>query len=164
MPLPSSARIWLVLSLALNLFMAGAIASYLFVGRDHGHHRGAPWRGHSLHPRVLRKLLPEQDQPVLDAILQAHRPRIRERVKALRDARGAVAQAMRAEPFERRQLEAALTGLRSRETEMAEAAQAMALELAARVSPEGRARLAEQMKPRKFRRRGGPDEHPPPGD
>ncbi len=159
----SSARVWLVASLALNLFMAGAIAAQFLAGRGPGFpHHSAHGPAHSMHPRVLRAVLPEQDQAVLEETLQKHRPTIRPRVKALREARRGVAEALRAEPFERRNLEAALATLRVREAEMAAAAQGMTAELASRVSPQARSKLAEQMKPRKHRwrdrREGGPGE------
>lgn len=158
----SSTRTWLVVSLALNVFMAGAIASYFVVGDERGFAPHRHSRAHTLHPRVLRKLLPAQDQTVLDETLKSHRPKIHERVRALRQARRNVADAMRAEPFDRPQLETALGELRARETAMAEAAQAMTTELAARVSPEGRSKLAAQMTPRKRRGRGPPEENRPP--
>jgi uncharacterized membrane protein len=143
-----TAWIILVLSLALNCFFLGVHASGWLSGHGaslfsrHDHPRrllGMP------HPRELFRALPDSAQPVLKDTMAAHRAEVRERITALAAARREVAAAMQAEPYERARLEAAFEVLRAREADVAAAAQATILDLADRLTPEDRARIADLM-------------------
>jgi len=139
-------RLLVVGSLALNLFGIGAIAADAIMddqghGGLFGHCRprlmGLP------SPRELREVLPESDQANLDNLLQAHRPQFRERLEKLFAARQAVADAIKAEPFDRAKVGAAFAGLREQEADMAAGAQDWLVEFVAGLHPEGRAKVAE---------------------
>lgn len=152
-------RIVLILSLALNVFVGSAAISswwrhgHVCLGPQVAQHR---WRSSRLPgPGELRRILPQSDQKVLNEVLSAHRPQIRERYRALKQTRKSVIEALRAEPFDQTRLETAFAGVRENENLLATTAQAMLTDLAGRISPEGRARLAQQLQSR-----GGPDKNP----
>ena len=139
-------RLLLVGSLALNLFGIGAIAADTIMD-DEGH---AGFFGHCRprliglpSPRELREVLPEGDQANLDNLLQAHRPQFRERLEKLFAARQAVADAIKAEPFDRAKVGAAFAGLREQEADITAGAQDWLVEFVAGLDPEGRAKVAE---------------------
>jgi uncharacterized membrane protein len=146
-------RLVLIASLALNLFAAGALATALATDRGwlpglRSHAR--PGRLIGLpNPRQLRAALPESGQRALDDALRAHGAEIRRRIHDLAAARLEVAAAIRAEPFERAGLDAALARLREREAAVAVATQAMMAELVERLDAEGRARVADLLPPRR---------------
>lgn len=144
-PLPRPRRWLLVGSLVLNVFLIGGIAAGLVV------RHGPPFFGHDRparligmpSPHKIRDALPANAQNVIDGVFEAHRRDMHSRIGQLREARRAVAAAMRAEPFDPAGLDAALAGLRAREAEVASAAHGAIAELAATLDPESRARLAE---------------------
>ncbi len=139
-------RFLLVGSLALNLFGIGAIAADAIMDRDghgglFGHCRprfmGLP------SPRELREVLPESDQAKLDSLLQANKAQFHQRLNELFAARQGVADAIKAEPFDRAKLETAFAALREREAGMATRTQDWLVDFVAGLDPASRARVAE---------------------
>jgi Spy/CpxP family protein refolding chaperone len=141
-------RIALVISLALNVFVAAAIVA------DAVTHRG--WVGEQLgfrdrrpdpfgvpSPRRLRGVLSEPDRAILEATMETHRPRFRDQLKGMFEARRAVADAVRAEPFDQAKLRTAFADLQARHGALASEAQEMLSDLVGRLGPEGRAKIAE---------------------
>lgn len=152
-----SRRWWIVLvvSLALNLFVAGALSTAWVVGRGVAPFWREARRPAALgmpNPRQLRAALNERQRPVLDEALRAHGPGIRDRIRQLAAARAEVAEAIRAEPFDRARLEAALARLREEEAAVAAATQGMVTEVVARLDADGRARVADLLPARRGRR------------
>jgi uncharacterized membrane protein len=152
-------RILVIASLALNVFGIGAIAADTIMGQDG---RGGlfwycrPPRFMGVpSPHELREVLPDSDDAKLDQLLQANRTRFHERLEALFAARQQVADAIRAEPFERAKLETAFAALREREEAMASGSQAWLADFIGRLDPEGRAKVAELLTRRHQRRDKG---------
>jgi uncharacterized membrane protein len=145
--LPRPLQLLLIGSLALNLFGIGAIAADAIMDGDgrgglFGH--GRPPRLTGLpSPRELRQVLPESDQAKLDTLLQANRAQFLQRLEALRAARQGVADAIKAEPFDRAKLETAFAALRERDAAMAAGSQGWLVDLIIGLDPEGRAKVAE---------------------
>ena len=153
-------RFLLVGSLALNLFGIGAIAADAIMDRDghgglFGHCRPPRFMGLPS-PRELREVLPENDRAKLDSLLQANKAEFRQRLDELFAARQVVADAIKAEPFDRAKLQTAFAALREREAAMAARAQDWLVEFVAGLDPEGRARVAELL----TRRHKPPDKGP----
>jgi uncharacterized membrane protein len=153
-------RLLLIGSLALNLFGIGAIAADAIMDRD-GH--GGLFGGHCRprfmglpSPRELREVLPESDQAKLDTLLQANRPQFRQRLDALFAARQGVADAIKAEPFDRARLVTAFGVLREQEAGMAAGAQDWLVDFVAGLDPQARAKVAELL----TRRHKPPDKGP----
>jgi uncharacterized membrane protein len=94
-------------------------------------------------PRELRDVLPESDQAKLDSLIQANKDRFHQRLDALFAARQGVADAIKAEPFDRAKLETAFGALREQEAGMAAGAQDWLVEFVAGLDPAGRAKVAE---------------------
>lgn len=150
-------RLVLILSLALNLFGAGAIAAGTVADRGwlantFGFHHRPPRMMGMPNPRQLHAVLPESGRAILKETLDAHRPRFRENLRGLFAARHAVAEAIKAVPFDRERLEAAFATLRDREARVAAAAQATMLDLVARLDAEERDTVAELLTVRQKRR------------
>ena len=152
-----STRIVLIASLALNVFALGAFTSALVLD-------GSRWFGDRERPRRfigmpsphrLRAALDEGDQRTLHAAMEAHRSEIRARIRGIRAARRDVAEAIRAQPFDRARLDAALVRLRESEGATATEIHGMIAELVAKLDADGRARVAELIPSRARRGRGG---------
>jgi len=140
-------RVLVIGSLALNLFGIGAIAADAIMDRDHhgglfGHCPPPRFMGLPS-PRELREVLPESDQAKLNALLESNRPQFRQRLDALFAARQAVADAIKAEPFDRAKLATAFGALREQEAGMAAGAQDWLVEFVAGLDADGRAKVAE---------------------
>jgi uncharacterized membrane protein len=153
-------RLLVVGSLALNLFGIGAIAADAIMDRD-GHGglfgHGRPPRFMDLpSPRELRAVLPASDQAKLDKLLEANRAQFHQRRDELFAARQAVADAIKAEPFDRAKLETAFAALRERNAAMAAGAQDWLVEFVAGLDPEGRAKVAELLTQRHKPPENGP--------
>jgi uncharacterized membrane protein len=153
-------RLLLVGSLALNLFGIGAIAADAIMDRDghgglFGHCRPPRFMGLPS-PRELREVLPESDQAKLDSLLQANRAQFHQRLDDLFAARQVVADAIKAEPFDRAKVEAAFAALRERDAAMAAGAQDWLIDFVAGLDPAGRAKVAELL----TRRHKPPDKAP----
>lgn len=135
-------RVTLVVSLALNIFAAGAYATNLWRHDGHGQHRG---QALGMDPRALRETLPGEDRELLRNSMREHRPQMRERVRSVKEARHEVAAALRAEPFDKVKLAEAFALLRERQSAIAEAAQGTMIDVAEKATPEGREAMAQQM-------------------
>src|SRR5690606_15996539 len=109
--------------------------------------RGPP--AHAMHgmpmpsPLLLRRVLSDERRAVLDDVLEAHRPRVRESVGAVMRARREVRTLMAAEDVDPQALDAAFAALRARDAEAAEVVHAMLADLMPRLTPEERRKLGE---------------------
>jgi uncharacterized membrane protein len=119
----------LVISLALNFFLAGWIGARFVHGFD-GH------RGWSI-TRLVRDLPEEQKKAVL-AIFEAHRDQIRGVMDEMHDTRREVADLLIAEPYDPEAVAQALANLRADSAAMQESMHAALLEAAANLPPEAR--------------------------
>jgi hypothetical protein len=133
----------LLVSLALNLFLAGVIA-----GRGLGPRGGG---GFDLTPRKLRvaiervtRVLPESDAALLRDRFEAERPDIAQRFQALQDARRAVGAALKAEPYDAGAFDAAYETMQARNQELQASLHAVLRTSIGQFSDEGRAAIAER--------------------
>lgn len=137
----------LVASIVLNVFLIGAIAAG--IAARHGPHlfdgeRVRPPRPFEMpSPRRIRAALPEESRPVAEAMFEARRDEVRGKIDALFEARREVAAAIRAEPFDRPRLDAAMAALRMREADVAGTVQSIVADLAARLDADSRTRIAD---------------------
>lgn len=128
-------RAMCVASLVLNLFLVG----YL-IGRVLDVWPAKPRRAEAFVERLAARL-PERDAAVVRRAVTARAPSIDALVEATRESRRAVRAALTAEPFDRQALEAALQESRARHHALETAVQAIVLETAGELTPEGRGRL-----------------------
>lgn len=136
-------RILVVVSLALNVFLIAAAAVDV-VGDGKWLGGGRPPRIMGLpSPRELRAVLPDKDEAILDQVLQGSRPKFHERMDRLYDARQAVADAIKADPFDPAKLAAAFGTLRDQDAALAAGAQDMLVDFISKLDADGRAKVAE---------------------
>lgn len=142
--LPKRYRWLLLLSLALNIGVVTALLAHHW----HGHERqGSAERRWSRIPdsRQMARALEAADHRILREVLEGHREQIGRQYRPLGHARRDVAQALRAEPFDPEALNQAFARMRNSEGAMADATHAFMLDLATRISADGRQRIAERM-------------------
>ena len=162
-----SRRLALVLavSLGLNLFLGGMLASqWLF--------HGAPFAAHprGAHPpgpfdrEAARNALDEDYRAVVDEIWERNRPSLRQSVRGLREGREAVRRELLADPFDPAALAQAHEALAQRMQTMRGVMEAHVIEIAQALPADQRRRYFEAS----MRRRpglaapfGDPPHHPP---
>jgi uncharacterized membrane protein len=120
-----------ILSIALNLFLAG-------------NQLGHQFRGPMSQPNFEQRLhglwhdMPAADQPIAQGVLDQHMSEILDKWQAFRPANQHVMQVMRADPFDPAEAKAAFDIANQRWVELRTAMQNMLLEAAQKISPEGR--------------------------
>lgn len=119
----------LVLSLALNFFLAGWIGARFMHGDD--------GRGGWSITRLVHDLPQDQRDEVL-AVFEAHRDQIRGVMDSMHDTRREVADLLVAEPYDPQAVAQALAKLRTESAAMQESMHAALLEVAAKLPPEAR--------------------------
>ena len=161
-PQPKSRRwvhVALILSLGLNLLIAGAVLGLVLVGgagRSDGPMRGL----HAVGLGPIVPLLSAEDRAELGARLRENRGRLGEQGRPLGRAVRGFAEALRSEPFDRAAAEAALGAQRDHGQALQEAGHMLLLDQIETMSPEARAELAERIERsirRAVERRYGPD-------
>jgi uncharacterized membrane protein len=120
-----------ILSVALNLFLAGEQLGRQF--RQPGPPPNFEERLHS-----LWRDMPAEDQKIAQDVLDRHRGDIMEKWHSFRPANQRVAAAMRAEPFDPVEAKAAYENANQRWDELRAAMRDAMIEIAQKVSPEGR--------------------------
>lgn len=143
-PLRNRRTFVLAASLVLNVVLLTAVGTAAVKGAFDGgrpDHRHSPFAMPG--PRQLKEVLPEKDRPLLDAVLDAHRPDIFGRIGAVRDGRRAAAEVLRREALSPDELAAVLADLRGREAAVAEEVYGMAADLLGRLDAEGRRAVAD---------------------
>ena len=136
-----SRRHALALSIALNLFLAGAIAG-LWLGAD-GDSRPAQEAEYSFAEFV--RDLPDETRLRIATALDTRRDDVARRIEALARARAGVVTALGAEPHDPDRLRRALAGLRESTRDVQAAMHAVVGEVTDRLDPADRARLARSM-------------------
>jgi uncharacterized membrane protein len=123
-----------ILSVALNLFLAGNQ-----LGRQFRAPPPPPNFEQRLH--TLSRDMPAADQPIAQGILDQHYSEIMEKWRQFRPANQHVVQVMHADPFDPVEAKAALDNANQRWADLRTAIQSMLVEIAQKVSPEGRKHL-----------------------
>lgn len=125
-------RLGLVLSLALNLFLAAALAAP---------HVLPPPPGRDREARIVERIverLPAEDRPVFRDAHARHADKLKSEFQAWRQARADARAALAAEPLDAAALERALAESRRASEAIQATMHAVTLEAAPKMSPEGR--------------------------
>lgn len=150
-----SARIALLVSLALNVLLVAVLVGGM-LGKhwhgDPGRGRGGAGLPHFGELRSFTRALPPPRAAEFDRIMQARRDTVRARIVELVRARRAVHAVIAGEPFQRARLDAALLRLRTAEHEAAQEAQALLAEMLELSTAQERTQLVELMQSRSARR------------
>jgi uncharacterized membrane protein len=142
---PASGGLWsrrvLLVSLALNLFFVGACAALAwrhYLPREHG---GAWTPGVRI--ERMAAALPAGDADVLHAEFRAQAEKTEAAHGAFRTAQARMRSALRAEPFDPAALRAAMADTRAARAKLDETLQDVVAAASARMTPDGRHRLAD---------------------
>ena len=151
-PRPRWLSVVLLLSLAVNLLVAGAVAGHLLSGRYHmgygpeamrGEMGRMPDRPGEMVMRRMAVALPAEHRATFETAVADHRAQLAEAGRAVRDARMKVRDTLAGEPLDRAKLDAAFAELRARSQQLQAAVHATVSDAAARLPVEARTRLAE---------------------
>lgn len=137
-------RIFLVVSLALNLFLAGVMVAWHM--RPPPPPPPGPW-----FDRMIQRMaadLPPADRDILQSAYQVRKGELDRMDKDVQAARERVSAAMRAQPYDPAALEQAMAAARDAREPAVETVEQAVADAAARMSPEGRIKLADWRKGR----------------
>jgi len=137
-------RIFLALSLALNLFLAGTMIAWHM--RPPPPPPPGPW-----FERMIQRMsagLPQADREILQTAYQARKGELERMDKDVQAARERVGAAMRAQPYDPAVLEQAMAQARDVREPVVESVEQAVAEAAAKMTPEGRMKLADWRKGR----------------
>lgn len=134
----------LILSLALNLVLLTALATWTVVHRLHDRAEMAGVPGLPS-PRVLMRHLEQDERERLREALRRQAPAFRSEARAAAAARREIEQTLLAEPFDPAALESAMARARTHAGGLAEGAQRAIAELAESLDRDGRERLAKAL-------------------
>lgn len=140
----SQTRVFLVLSLALNLFLGGVMVAWHM--RPPPPPPQGPW-----FERMIQRMstdLPPADRDVLQAAYQTRKGELDRMDKDVQAARERVGAAMRAQPYDPAALDKAMADARDAREPVLESVEQAVAEAAAKMSPEGRMKLADWRKGR----------------
>jgi uncharacterized membrane protein len=153
----------LIVSLGLNLFLGA-----MMFGRHFHQPRGEMFaeRAVPAADRPLRRIaqrmfasIPDDQRPILESAFAEQRPKLAAASQASRDAREKVRVILNADTLDQAALDRAFAELRGRTEDVQQVMHAAIAGAAAKMSPEGRKRLAEWNP--EFERRRGPPPPPP---
>ena len=133
-PLAKRLSIALALSIAVNLLLAGIFAGRAFHRRPPPPERGMALRGE-----------PDGRRAPLRGLLREHGDELREKRRAIGEARRTARTALEAEPFDRGALERALEALRKETGESQAIMHRAIVEAASKGSPEERRKLGRAL-------------------
>ncbi len=146
---PRTLGIALIVSLAINLFVVGAIiVGFLFHWPGHHAHSGQPFP----HWAAKRSLDSDARRRVKE-IWRTARPGLRERVRAIRKARREVRQQLRADPLDLKALEAAYGDLSKRKLAAQETMQEVLTKISGTLNAEQRREYFNRRFRHRYRRR-----------
>ena len=137
-------RIFLALSLALNLFLAGTMVAWHM--RPPPPPPPGPW-----FERMIQRMsgdLSPADRDILQASYQSRKGELDRMDREVQAARERVGAAMRAQPYDPAALEQAMAEARDVREPVVEIVEQAIVEAAAKMSPEGRMKLADWRKGR----------------
>ncbi len=124
----------IVISVALNLFLAGEQLGRQFRGPP-------PPIGFDQRLQSFTQDLPDEDQPAAREILGRRHDEIVQKWRALRSATQRATSAIHSDPFEQDEVEADFAKANQRDQDFRKVIQDTLVELASKISPEGRQRL-----------------------
>ncbi|MBI1209887.1 MAG: periplasmic heavy metal sensor [Alphaproteobacteria bacterium] len=157
---PRRSRVWLIVSLCLNLFLIGLIVAGLVVARNRM--IASAVRGDdSLPPEVMLQLLPPTGAVKMCNVMSANVAAFVRLGRDLVDARRNIFKAFRAEPFDRGAFKTALGQATAAQVALVQLRQSVALEIAEKLDPAERQELSRKLVRRFFRgARGERTDHP----
>lgn len=143
----------LVLSLAINAFIVGVIATKIIKIRDFRRPNPPPVVDALADSNRLLRGLPKERRDELRRIVRDYRPTLKPWRDALDEARNQLADAMVVDPLDRDRIEAALREIQAARASMRDTGRTLTIELISAMSPAERKALAERMERRKKKKK-----------
>ena len=143
-PSPRLLGVIVVISLAVNLFLAGLVGGDWIMGRP-----GPPPFGPTMNFTWMRHALGPEAMPMIEPVMQRHRESMHRQVEGLRAQRREVGLALTAEPFERARLEGALARMRTQAMEAQTTFHGAFVDAVSNLTPEQRQELAKESQRRR---------------
>jgi uncharacterized membrane protein len=134
----------LLISLAVNLFLAGLFAVGYF--KDGRHHRGGHGMSMGMPHHVVARHLSDDERQALRATMREHRSTFQPLFNDLKAARLALSEAVAADPYEPEAVRDAFASMRAGMDALATQSQGALVEAFADLSPESRDKIAEALK------------------
>jgi uncharacterized membrane protein len=141
----------LIISLAINLAVAGLVVGAVFGDKRHSRNDSAIAGG----MRPYLSALPEAKRPMVRQKLQANRETLKMSRKRMREASQTIRHAIAADPFEAEALKRAFAGQRSLYNGLAEGSHDALVDIIGTMTDAERVAFLDRLK--KFRRKPGPD-------
>ena len=138
------ARILLIASLALNLFLAGALGGLLWLDGRHG--KGSHGRGGGRGFSAAAEQLSPDKREAFRALLHREAEEARPRVQVIRAARRQAAAAMAAEPYNPEAVRTALARASAEELALRADFERAVIEFAATLPPNERAAVGQALR------------------
>jgi uncharacterized membrane protein len=138
--------ILLVVSLALNLLVGGAVAARFFFHPPIERLTGASYL--QLVPRRFFIDMDRQRRDELLSLLRSYRDRFREGQKRTRDVAGSLADALDASPYDEAKVRTIVETFATNGSELLNLSTEAAMDFISRLTPEERARLAQRIRER----------------
>jgi len=138
-----------IVSLCLNLLLAGLMIG----GRWHHDPGKMPWGG----PPPFMTRFPEEAQPIVKGVFDAHKEEFEGHRKDVQAARQKVAELLKADPIDKDQLNQALAALSQQTQVMQQFGQQVMIEIAEKLPPKLRSEMADRWAKDRFRK---PPEEP----
>jgi uncharacterized membrane protein len=132
---------WLTASLSLNLFLVGVIVMGLIVARNRTALSGG---GSGLRPEVVLQMLPPSGGVKMCNVLAARMQTFRRVGRDVADARRAMFQKFRSEPFDEAAFRAALSRITAAEAAVAAEREAVVAEVVTQLTPDERNHFARE--------------------
>lgn len=150
---PRPRRTLLIISLCVNFLLVGLIVGGLFVAWQRAA-AGGGGGNQPFNPRVLAQMLPPDGRAKVQGIIRANALTFLPLQREARLARLQVYRAFRAEPFEPAAFDAAMDRMRAADTAVLDAGQKLMLEIATKLTPEERRIVGDEIRARRWQRRG----------
>jgi uncharacterized membrane protein len=139
----------LVLSLAINAFIVGTIATRIIDIRSFRRPNPPPVVDALADSNRLLRGVHKERRDELRRIVRDYRPKLKPHRDALDEARNALADAVAADPFDLPRVEAALKAIQDVRADMRDTGRGLTIDLIAAMTPTERKELAERMDRRK---------------
>lgn len=150
-----TAQILFAISIAINLFLGGAVTSALIggFGRPDMGPPGGPMGRSELNPRFIARSVPEEARDEAREILRTHRGEVRQAFRNARSLRADVLSELKSDTFSEERLAEQLSLSRQADQAVAEKLHSVVAEIVSLLTPEQRLQMIDSIERRVAERR-----------
>ena len=150
-----TAQILFAISIAVNLFLGGAVTSALIggFGRPEMGPPGGPMNRSELNPRFIARSVPEEARSEAREVLRTHRAEVRQAFKNARSVRANVLSELKSDTFSEERLVKQLSLSRQADQAVAEKLHSVVAEIIMLLTPDQRRQMIDSIEQRAAERR-----------